>query len=345
MDARLDDDQHLLVEMVDRLAADVAVTTTVEATSGARHEEGWAALRDTGLLALPLPEAVGGGGAGLVEVVLVAEALGRSLNGAPYLGQGVLAPLLLHAAGASSDLLGAVAGGALRIVPANGSELVGFARSGSGGVTPDAVDADAVLVLDGTGALRAVAPGPALEGATDLTRVVRSVAADAPTLDLGDLGGPVDPTRLAWVEATGAVVVAADALGVMAAALDNAVAYAADRRQFGVPIGSFQAVQHLLADAAVLVETSRSCVWHAAWAADALDPAAAVEAARQAKAYVAEAARTVLETSLQVLGGIAFTWEELAHIRLRRGLFDRVWFGDEGHHLARIADARLGVTA
>ena len=94
----------------------------------------------------------------------------------------------------------------------------------------------------------------------------------------------------------------------------------------------------------MLVETSRSCVWHAAWAADALDPAAAVEAARQAKAYVAESTRTVLETALQVLGGIAFTWEELAHIRLRRGLFDRVWFGDESHHLTRIAEARLGVT-
>jgi alkylation response protein AidB-like acyl-CoA dehydrogenase len=345
MDARLDEDQVLLVEMVTRLAADVAVTTTVEATAGARHDEGWAALRDTGLLALPLPGAVGGGGAGVVEVVLVAEALGRSLNGAPYLGQGVLAPLLLHAAGASPEVLGAVAAGALRIVPTNGTDLVGFARSGVEGVAPDGGGAEAALVLDPGGALRAVAPGPALEGATDLTRVVRAVPVDAPGIDLGDLGRAVPPDRLAWIEAVGAVVVAADALGVMAAALDNAVAYAVERRQFGVPIGSFQAVQHLLADAAVLVETSRSCVWHAAWAADALDPAAAVAAAQQAKAYVAEAARTVLETALQVLGGIAFTWEELAHIRLRRGLFDRVWFGDEGHHLARIAEVRLGRTA
>lgn len=160
MDARLDEDQLLLVEMVTRLAADVAVTTTVEATAGARHDDGWAALRDTGLLALPLPESSGGGGAGLVEVVLVAEALGRSLNGAPYLGQGVLAPVLLHAAGASPEVLGAVAGGALRAVPANGTDLVGFARSGAGGVAPDAADADAVLVLDDAGALRAVAPGP-----------------------------------------------------------------------------------------------------------------------------------------------------------------------------------------
>jgi alkylation response protein AidB-like acyl-CoA dehydrogenase len=345
VDARLDDDQQLLVEMVTRLAADVAVTTTVEATSGARHGDGWAAIRDTGLLALPLPEAVGGGGAGLVEVVLVAEALGRSLNGAPFLGQGVLAPVLLHAAGASAEVLGAVASGVLRVVPATGADLVGIARSGSAGVAPDAADADAALVLDEAGAVRAVVPGPALEGATDLTRVVCAVAADAPAIDLGDLGRTIPPDRLEWVEAVGAVVVAADALGVVAAALDNAVAYAAERRQFGVPIGSFQAVQHLLADAAVLVETSRSCVWHAAWAADTLEPVAAVEAARQAKAYVAEAARTVLETSLQVLGGIAFTWEELAHIRLRRGLFDRVWFGDEAHHLARIAEVRLGVTA
>ena len=106
----------------------------------------------------------------------------------------------------------------------------------------------------------------------------------------------------------------------MRGAVDLAVDYAASRHQYGRSIGSFQAVQHLLADAYVLMEGSRSVALHAAWAVDALPTDAALAAAAVAKAYCARAARTVCETAIQVHGGIGNTWECLAHVYLRRAL-------------------------
>jgi alkylation response protein AidB-like acyl-CoA dehydrogenase len=84
-------------------------------------------------------------------------------------------------------------------------------------------------------------------------------------------------------------------------------------------------------------------MWHGAWAVDELDPIEALLAARQAKAYCSRAARTVAEIHVQLYGGIAITWEELAHLRVRRVLLDRATFGDEHWQEDAIADARLGV--
>jgi alkylation response protein AidB-like acyl-CoA dehydrogenase len=111
-----------------------------------------------------------------------------------------------------------------------------------------------------------------------------------------------------------------------------------------VPIGSFQAVQHLLAEARALMEGSVSLALHAAWAVDALEPAAALGAGRVAKAYCARAARTVCETAIQVHGGIGNTWECIAHIYLRRALLSAQWFGDDGVQLHALVRERLGVT-
>ena len=132
------------------------------------------------------------------------------------------------------------------------------------------------------------------------------------------------------VSALAMTVISADQLGLMDRALTVAVAYAKERRQFGRVIGANQALAHVLADAAVLVEASRSCVWHAAWALDShgeADVAAALEAARQAKAFCGLAAREVLEAAVQVHGGIAITWEHVVPLMLRRVLFDAELFG------------------
>ena len=104
--------------------------------------------------------------------------------------------------------------------------------------------------------------------------------------------------------------VAADLVGVMQGALDDAVAYVAERRQFGVPVGSFQAVQHLAADALVQIEGARSCCWYAAWAVDRLEPDEALLAAHVAKAYASRAGLAVVEATVQMFGGIAITWEQ-----------------------------------
>ena len=126
----------------------------------------------------------------------------------------------------------------------------------------------------------------------------------------------------------------------MEGVLDTTCEYAKERQQYGVAIGSFQAVQHLLAEAQVLVEGSISVAQYAAWAVDALPPADALEAGSVAKAYCARAARTVCETAIQVHGGIGNTWECFVHVHLRRALLSSALLGDEGHHLRARALAR-----
>jgi alkylation response protein AidB-like acyl-CoA dehydrogenase len=123
----------------------------------------------------------------------------------------------------------------------------------------------------------------------------------------------------------------------MAGALDLAVEHAKTRVQFGVPIGRFQAVQHLLADAHVDVEGARSLVNHAAWALDHLDLTAAVTAAHVAKAYCSEKGKLVCERSIQVHGGMGMTWECRAHLHHRRAMADRTLLGDEALHYRAIA--------
>jgi alkylation response protein AidB-like acyl-CoA dehydrogenase len=128
----------------------------------------------------------------------------------------------------------------------------------------------------------------------------------------------------------------------MRGAVDLACAYAKQRRQFGVPIGSFQAVQHLLADAHARAEGSESIALYAAWAVDALGAADALAAAAAAKAYCARAAREVCEVAIQVHGGIGNTWECLAHVYLRRALLSIDLLGGIGPSLALVL-ARHGI--
>ncbi len=136
--------------------------------------------------------------------------------------------------------------------------------------------------------------------------------------------------------ALGVALTSADLVGVMRGAIDLACAYATSRQQFGRPVGSFQAIQHLLADALVLMEGSRSVTRHAAWAVDALPADDALAAAAGAKAYCARSARSVCETSIQVHGGIGNTWECLAHVHLRRALLSSEILGGVGVNMARV---------
>jgi alkylation response protein AidB-like acyl-CoA dehydrogenase len=146
--------------------------------------------------------------------------------------------------------------------------------------------------------------------------------------------------ELARWQSLGLAVACADLVGVMRGALSLATDYARERKQYGAAIGSFQAVQHLLADAHVSMEGSRSIALHAAWAVDALAAGEALAAASAAKAYCARAARVVCETSIQVHGGIGNTWECLAHVFLRRALFSTEVLGGVGASLERVMVAR-----
>ena len=157
---------------------------------------------------------------------------------------------------------------------------------------------------------------------------------------LPEAGRSLDPDELARWHSLGLAVACADLVGVMRGAIALAADYARERRQYGATIGSFQAVQHLLADAQVAMEGSRSIALHAAWAVDALPGPDALAAASSAKAYCGRAARAVCETAIQVHGGIGNTWECLAHVYLRRALLSTELLGGIGGSLDRVLASR-----
>ena len=157
--------------------------------------------------------------------------------------------------------------------------------------------------------------------------------------------GGAAATMLARVQSVAAFAVACDAAGVAERAMLETAQYAQVRRQFGRPIGSFQAIKHMCADMAVAVEGSNAAL---SLALDALggpaqgrDEAATVAAVSTAKAYVCDAAVKVCTDAIQAHGGIGFTWEHDAHLWLKRSLLDRALFGSPSWHRRRVADAVL----
>jgi alkylation response protein AidB-like acyl-CoA dehydrogenase len=126
--------------------------------------------------------------------------------------------------------------------------------------------------------------------------------------------------------------------------MEMAVAYAKDRQQFGRPIGAYQAVSHRCAQMLLETENARSAVYGAAWAADA-EPESLPTAASMAKAYASDAGWRVPDASIQVHGGIGFTWEHDLHFFLKRGKANAAMFGDSKWHRERVADAVLADAA
>lgn len=329
--------------LADKLATVPNETNLGEELSAQDVDEQWRQIVDLGVPSFRSPGLCGIDTSG-VETAIVVEQMARTLAAVPVVGQGVLVPELLEAAGAHETLEPIVCG-ELRVAPAFAEDLTGFASAGRKGIGFDTAGASHTLLIacsEGNRQLLAVPlRGEALAG-LDLTCQLRSLPADADVSDGRQVvGRPISEDRWQRVEALAMMAVAADLVGVMQGALDDAVRYAGDRVQFGVPIGSFQAMQHLLADALIRVEGARSCVWHAAWAIDHLTANEALLAARTAKAYASAAGRDVVETTVQVFGGIAITWGHVSHIRLRRTLLRRRMFGDESLQYDAIAAMRL----
>jgi hypothetical protein len=334
MDVALTAEQQQWHDAVGRLASAHAVAnpSAIQADESGR---GWQAVLDLGVPALRSPELSGVEAAGL-ESALAVEQTARFLCTLPITGQAIIAPDLLHAAGAE-ELLAAVAAGERRFAPAFTADLQELGRLGRPAIAFDTAGATHALLLDGEHLVAVELRSGPLDG-LDLTRQLRSIDPDV-TPDR--TCGLIEPHQLDRVTAVALTAIAADLLGVMDGAVRDAVVYAKDRRQFGKPIGSFQAVQHLLADASVGVEGARSCVWYAAWAGDHLDPVDALLAARTAKAYCSEIGLRAVEASVQVFGGIAITWEQLSHLRLRRVHLDIECLGNEHVQYQRIAADRL----
>jgi alkylation response protein AidB-like acyl-CoA dehydrogenase len=342
MDARLTDEQRQIRRIAEELARDLAPASPASLTSLADAPASWAKLAEVGFLGMRVPETAGGAPVSGVEVALVAEELGRFCVPLPFIGSAVCASQLLRDAGASDDVLRALATGALRLAPVLDARLRRWAHPGEDGIAFEAGGATGGLLLNpATGGLGVVELGATLEG-QDLTRVLRGVPRNATPLVVGDLGGPLSADAQDRALALALSALSADLVGVMRAALDRAVAHTGEREQFGVKVGTFQALQHMAAEALVSVEASRGCALYAAWAVDALPTGQALEAARTAKAYASEHAREVCETALQMHGGIGMTWEAMPHVYLRRALLGRLTLGHEHLHYARLADAWLG---
>lgn len=336
MDVRLSPEQRALrdsaAQVVDRLGPstvgaldDTERTAKLEAAVAAT---GWRELRAAADGDEPLASGV--------EAAIVAEELGRGLADVAFLGPTLAAELRRLVAAPPADEAETVALTARLDRPAGPGEVAGAAA-----VAVDAAGAASALLpvpTDDGHTLAIVALEPSTEPAdpTDLTRPTRVVPPAAAVEPVPDQARVLDVDGLTRWTALGLALTCADLVGTMTGAVRLSVGYAAERRQYGVPVGSFQAVQHLLADAHVATEGSRSVALHAAWAVDALPADEALAAASVAKAYCARAARSVGETAIQVHGGIGNTWECLAHVYLRRALLAADVLGGVGPSLDRV---------
>ena len=333
MDVRLSPEQKALRESAVRLADalgpgsvsgldDVQRAARLDAAIGAA---GWRELRADGGHDQPLGSAV--------DVALIAQELGRCLADAAFIGPTLAAEL--------RRLAGAPPATAPETV-ALSAGLRGLAATSDGGapVAVTAIDAagcQTALVLAGQPAGYRLARVQVAEatGGADLTRPVARVSTAGATL-VEDQRRPLTPGQLARWSALAVSLTCADLVGIMQGAVQLACEYARIRRQFGVPIGSFQAVQHALADAFAAAEGSHSVALHAAWAADSAAARDASIAAAIAKAYCSRAARSVCETAIQVHGGTGQTWGCAAQLYLRRALISSQVLGGSGPSLAQV---------
>jgi alkylation response protein AidB-like acyl-CoA dehydrogenase len=336
MDVRLSPEQLMLRDaarqVVDRLGPR-AVAQLDDAERAAKLE---AAVAASGWRELRTPADDGGPWASAVEVAVVAEELGRGLADVAFLGPTMAADLRRLAGAPAASAPETVALRADLAEPAAAAEL------GRGAIALDAQDATSALVLlaDGEGYGLGTIPLGVPAPGVDLTRSMAGVGPGATVSPLEGATGRLGGDEIARWRSLGLAATCADLVGVMQGALTLSCDYARSRQQYGAAIGSFQAVQHLLADALVALEGSRSIALHAAWAVDALDGPGALEAASGAKAYCSRAARSVCETAIQVHGGIGNTWDCLAHVFLRRALLSSEVLGGVGVNLARVLVAR-----
>jgi alkylation response protein AidB-like acyl-CoA dehydrogenase len=306
----------------------------------------WSAMADQGWLALELPEAEGGLDLGMVEIAVLCEQIGRHLVAAPFLPTILALGALSRPEARAIDITAA-----WRSALADGGAVgcLAFDPVGTLSVTEDgervrldgtlapalyAPSADVAVVLtpEATYAVDLAAEGrPAPLSAMDRTRELGVLEmAGTPAWCIG---GPEAAAMLADRAATAC---SAEMLGAADHVLNMTVAYAKDRVQFGKPIGSFQAIKHMLADALVDLEGMRSTAYYAAWCVSADDPERSL-AASMAKAWCSDASRRIMVAGLQVHGGIGFTWEHDMHLYVKRAQLDQVSFGDAPFHRDRIA--------
>ena len=366
MDFQHSEDRQMLADTLRRyLAAEAPIEARNKAAYG---EEGfsrgvWSGLAELGVIGALFPEEVGGFGGSGFDVMVVFEELGRALSVEPFLGA-LTAGHALAAAGQAEALEGVIAGTSIvalahaePVEVAEGQPLAtravhdgaeGWTITGHKAVVAQAEAADQFLVSAATDAgtglflVPRTAAGVTVRGYTNVdggrsgdvildgVRVESAVADDA-------------TAALAAAEAAGLLALSAEALGVMEIVKAQTIDYLRTRKQFGVPIGKFQALQHRIATVLLEVEQARSAVINAA---DAFGSADAPRALSAAKYTVGATGQLVAEEAIQLHGGIGMTWElPLSHYAKRLTMIDHQ-MGDQDQHLQRfVALGRVAAAA
>ncbi|KDN18074.1 acyl-CoA dehydrogenase family protein [Amycolatopsis rifamycinica] len=330
--------------LLTRRSGPAAVRAAMESPLG-HDDKLWSTLcEQIGVAALAIPEHYGGAGAGLAEACVVLAELGRTLTPAPMLGSAVLCGEALLRTGndeACERLLPGIAAGttlaALAWSAADGRWTPALRASDAGldGRAHYVLDGDIADVLlavartdDGAGLFEVPLEGVRRSRVTSLDpgrRLAVVECASTPARRL-DIGGFAEPLRR--LRDTATVAVAAEQVGAAARALELTVEYTKQRRQFGRPIGSFQALKHRMADVHVHVEAARSALYAALVDGDP-------EAVLTAKVVCGEAFAHAAAEMIQLHGGIAITWEHDAHLYFKRAHGTALLFGDPGLALSR----------
>jgi pimeloyl-CoA dehydrogenase small subunit len=373
MDFDLSEEQSLVADNVARLMKDkygFEQRKSYKSSPLGFSEELWAQYAEMGLLGAAFSEEDGGYGGGAVERMLISEAFGRSLALEPYLASVVLGGGAVKHAGSAeqrADLLGAVATGELRLALAHAEKAAGwnpfdvattatkdgdgFTIHGEKGLVIHGDSAQKLIVLARAGGGRRDREGLGLfvvdAGAKgvfrrgyetqDGQRAAEIGFVGARGEALGDAHGAAGALQATLDEAIAALC--AEAVGAMGEAVEITTEYLKTRKQFGVPIGSFQALQHRASDMVVALEQARSMMYYAtmmAWETDAEVRSRAISAA---KAQIGRSAKFIGQQATQLHGGIAMTYEyKLGHLFKRMTMID-ISYGDADYHLQKLGGA------
>jgi alkylation response protein AidB-like acyl-CoA dehydrogenase len=273
-----------------------------------------------------------------VDLCVFMEELGFVAAPGPFFASAVLGAPLLDAVG--SDLLPKVLSGAQTVTVAIAGADGQWVMNGENGKTfvPEAATVDRVVAVAGDGTVVLLDHPP--------TRRVETIDTTRPVYDVDTSGGGssigrIDRATLDAVLAHATVALAAEMVGTARRLLAMTLQYAKDRHQFGVPIGSFQAVQHKLADMSLDVERAWSAVYYAAMTVEVGDDDRH-RAVHVAKAAAGEAAKRAAKDGIQIHGGIGYTWEHDLHLFMRRAFASEALLGTTGWHHDRLADLLIG---
>jgi alkylation response protein AidB-like acyl-CoA dehydrogenase len=359
----LTEEEQALAESVRKFVADRSPLTSLRqliASGDPYDPDVWKQMTaQLGLAGLTIPEEYGGVGAGKSAVSVVLTELGAGLVASPLLGCLLAAEVLLHSddSAAKSELLPKIADGSLVATLAVASAAGGHVTAAGGGdgatltgsISPVLGGAEASVLLvpaaDGDGRLAVYlvdgsAPGVSTERLTAVDHSRSLARAEFAGTPARELAGDAEAALAAAADLAN-LALASESAGAMKACLEMTSAYARIRVAFGQPIGAFQAVKHRLADMEKSWELGYAALRDAARAGDA-EPGRFGVAATVARVMLATAYADAAVDTVQLHGGIGFTWEHDAHLYYKNGLSNKVLLGGPGDQLDRLADA-LGI--